>query len=214
MIPTRFNRLGISYSSYQLLEYIETTGTQYINTGLPPDPQGIFEITIKPVVAEYGSNYAGASNGTISLLIGTSGSTNSTSGVVRNYTGSYWGYDIISGVGTSKISYRFEPEGFYYQFVDNSSSATYIECARESGTIEIPVYIGARNYLGEAMFNSRENVLNPCRYYYYRDILDGETRLELRPCQLASGEIGMIDTVTNTFYSNAGTGEFIAGPAL
>ena len=41
--------------------------------------------------------------------------------------------------------------------------------------------------------------------------IDGTLAFNLVPAKNASGGVGMYDTVSGTFFENAGTGEFIAG---
>ena len=59
----------------------------------------------------------------------------------------------------------------------------------------------------EAAYESRARI-------YYMKITDGETLVrDMVPVRYDStGALGMYDLVTNTFYTNDGTGTFIAGP--
>ena len=65
--------------------------------------------------------------------------------------------------------------------------------------------------------NGGGSVQNPMqgRMYYFR-IWNNESLIKnLLPAQrISDGVIGMYDTVSNTFFTNSGTGNFIAGPEL
>jgi hypothetical protein len=70
----------------------------------------------------------------------------------------------------------------------------------------LSAYLFARNNNGTA-----GNFLN-CRIYSFNIVQDGIVVLNLIPCRRNSDNVlGMYDTVTGTFLTNAGTGDFIAG---
>jgi hypothetical protein len=51
--------------------------------------------------------------------------------------------------------------------------------------------------------------------FYYVELDNGITKRNFIPARRNSdGVLGMYDTVTNTFFTNSGTGEFIAGPIV
>jgi hypothetical protein len=51
--------------------------------------------------------------------------------------------------------------------------------------------------------------------YYFKIYDNGTLVRDMVPARRNSdGVLGMYDTVTNTFFTNAGTGEFIAGPVV
>lgn len=53
------------------------------------------------------------------------------------------------------------------------------------------------------------------KLYHFKIWLDDNLRFNGIPARRDSdGEIGMYDTVTNTFFTNSGTGEFIGGPVV
>jgi len=52
----------------------------------------------------------------------------------------------------------------------------------------------------------------PCKIWYNSFTINGNKVLEFIPCYRKSdGEIGMYDTISQTFYTNQGTGEFLKG---
>ena len=51
--------------------------------------------------------------------------------------------------------------------------------------------------------------------FYYVELDNGTTKRNFIPARRNSdGVLGMYDTVSNTFFTNSGTGEFIAGPVV
>jgi hypothetical protein len=71
-----------------------------------------------------------------------------------------------------------------------------------------PIYLFATSGYYESLYNSKG------RIYYVKIYVDSENlSFNGIPARRDSdGELGLYDTVTNTFFTNAGSGEFIAGP--
>ena len=54
-----------------------------------------------------------------------------------------------------------------------------------------------------------------CKLYSCRIIKDGAVVRNFVPCiRKSDGKVGLYDLVTDTFFVNQGTGEFIAGPTV
>lgn len=76
-----------------------------------------------------------------------------------------------------------------------------------------PMLAGNSNYyyLG-ARTNSVADYLWHGKIYSFSVYADDVLFINLVPAQNSGGAVGMYDTVSNTFFTNSGTGEFIAGP--
>ena len=192
-------------SEYIELEYLESSGTQYIDTGIVPS----LDLTAE---AEYfgGANYAAYG----ARWSGTP--DNDTYGIYRSaYT---------DGGGARLIAYygRYG-NGKYGNFVVNSAprfrtyigtdSATVNEItlpiSRESLSTNLTMYLFAMNKDNTAAFGGM------VRIYSLKFFRNGQAIADYIPCKRRSdGTLGMYDAVTNTFKTNDGTGTFVAGPAV
>ena len=184
---------------YTRVEYIESTGTQYIDTGL-------VSTSNTRILTKLSWN-----NVTARQLIGADGGA--YFGVVNNY----W---QIGDTGTNTSSIAAISNTWYdveFTVIQNTSTTANLTLSVNgvSGTNtrsfskSTPINLFA---LGRT--NSSPTLYCNCKlgitYIYQNEIL---TR-NLVPCKNSSGTIGMYDTITNTFYTNAGTGTFNVGPVV
>lgn len=177
-------------SGYKKLDYIETTGTQWIDTGFVPNQDS-------RIVCEF-MFFDG--NG----IYGTRQSTSSRNFAMRVIS-SQWqpGYGTV--LGSTGIACDNE-----WHTADQNKNVFYIDgvLAREFEytTFKAPKPIGlgcinANNsvYYGEGRYRN-------CQIYD-----NGVLVRDLIPCKTADGEVGMYDTLNAVFYGNAGTGTLVAG---
>ncbi len=175
---------------YRLLDYIETTGTQYINTGFTPnqDTRIICEAMYKGGNGIYGARYSVSSR-------------NFSMRVINNA----WQLGYGDGTMTGTI----KSDTTKWHIFDHNKNQLYVdgELASELEYVEFsapyPAAIGAIRgttmYYGEGKHRS------------FKIYDNGVLVRDLIPCVNQSGEVGMYDLVTQSFYANAGTGSFIAG---
>lgn len=184
---------------YTELEYIQSSGTQYINTGIVPSSALITEII-----------YACESSGIVENAI--FGSAWSASGyffmAYSGINGFRWhscgGYaDAAVSDATAKHTAicqkgKLSLDGIEYNFSASGSDST--NAVRLFGVTSNAGYAGAANGIYK---------LYRCKMHngntVYRDFI---------PCKNASGVVGLLDIINNTFYSNAGTGTFVAGNTI
>lgn len=180
-------------SGYTQLDYIQVTGTQYINTGFTPNQDS-------RMVVEF--MYTGGS--------GVFGSRSSVS--TRNFSmrviNSAWQLGYGNGVTTGTIPSDTKK----WHIADINKNELYIDgelaATRDYVTFNppYPAAIGAIKagsmYYGEGRYRG-------CQIYN-----NGKLVRDFIPCKNAGGIIGMYDTVEAKFYENAGTGEFVAGDEI
>ena len=192
---------------YQKVDYLTSTGTQRIETGLKNN-------TIRvPVQYEFGVNYASTSSrqlhgsqgafyiGVVNnqWQVGQGGSTSSP----ITATASTW-YDVTlycdgvngyNGKATASIkqSEGYEVWGFLYGSIDFVVSDNYSICVFSL---------------------NGQNLPSSCSVSYFKVWQGGTLQRHLIPCyRKADKVIGMYDIVNNQFYTNAGTGDFTCYPA-
>ncbi|MFQ6760245.1 MAG: hypothetical protein ACLRFM_02510 [Alphaproteobacteria bacterium] len=177
-------------SEYTELEYIESDGNAYINTGVVPNVNWTYQI-----------DFSNSSNGWVfGSNVSSAGQTADfgVSGMAIRYGTQYASLDFSSGRHTISVN----KTGYTVDGVSRNWSGG-------NATMNAPSGI----YLFWAVNSAAPKV---GRIYYFK-IFDQNGALihNFIPVkQNSDGAIGMYDTVTQTFFANAGTGEFIAGPAV
>lgn len=191
MIPSRMNPLGIF--QYRRLQYIASTGTQYIDTGVKPDFAGGDSIEISFYSAAYtsglapcifGSRESGVRNGVYCLPINLTAADSD-------------GYNSVSIPLT---------EGNHDLTVNNTeiladgSSSTMPRRV----TCGLPIYLFALNNYGTGTYG----IYSGMRLYDWKYYRAGTLAQHLVPAMDRRGVPCLYDTVTRTLKYNAGTGTF------
>lgn len=179
------SRLPVGYTE---LDYIETTGAQYIDTGFTPnqDSRIVCEFMYFGGTGIYGARY-----------------TVSTRNFSLRVISSRWQMGYGAGVTTGTI----EADNTNWHVADQNKNSLYVDgelaVTREYAEFQAPypAAIGAIRagsmYYGEGRYRT-------CQVYD-----NGVLVRDFIPCKAADGEVGMYDTVNDKFYGNAGTGEFL-----
>ena len=190
---------------YQKVEWIESDGYQYLDTQIIPTNSLIIDCKIEI-----------ASNRTIGNE-GILGSRQTSSGgrvYLVSFYGNAWHYGID---GDSMISspysvIRYMPIEVHAEFINKKSLLNVGNLTLYNGSTsytgnEFSMYLFACNNFGTAARYCASRV-------YSMKIQKNNTLiLNFIPCRRKSdNKPGMYDTVTQTFFTNQGTGEFICGP--
>ncbi len=198
-------------AGYTELQYIESDGRQYIDTGVTQTDT----VGIKIVIDDTSKNSPQA--GTAAYFIGTQTSGSYMGYFTRNNSAGWaavwaWngenilGYNIQSTYSTVYINYKNDR-----RYVYNNGTRDYI------GVSSLPTLASGGNSLYLFAIHMRTNV--PAYYgagnIYSVELTEGtEVVRNLIPAKNSSGVVGMYDTVNNEFYTNQGTGTFTAGPEV
>ena len=181
---------------YTQLEYIQSNGTQYIDTGFIPDSNT--RLTCDFEINTNASNYRtifGSREGDMekcfSLFVSQSNAFYSNIG---NKTATYTFASTLSGLGRHKVDANRN-----VMMIDGVS---YTHTATTFKSARTPIYLFANNENGTA------NLFCDMRLYECK-IYDNNTLIrDYIPCINASGEVGLYDLVNDKFYGNAGSGTF------
>ncbi len=186
---------------YQLLQYIQSSGTQYIDTGIAInyatqkiEQRAIAQYTTSSSNRELmGANGYGfwgkAANNKLESAVGTASGTITESALVKN-----------------AVSLTTNPQGNMVLFSvnDNQYSATASSFANNYYAVYI-FAIGGRSGAAASFFCK-------ARVYEYEVLVNDESVAHLVPVKRRSdGVLGMYDLVNQQFRTNAGTGTFVAG---
>lgn len=184
-------------SGYTQLEYIQSSGTQYIDVGFKPNQDTrITASVIWPLSGASRSNY----------LCGARESGSAKKYAINGYGGKY-----ESHYGTNTVSaWNSVSEQFS---IDKNKNVTTIYGVTETQgaqTFQCPVnmFLFAMNNNG-AMYSPAS-----VKLYQFSVYDNGTLVRDYIPCQTTAGEIGLWDDVNGLFYGNAGTGTFTAGPVI
>lgn len=183
-------------SEYQEVEYIESTGTQYIDTGYKANNNSSVEIEVSDMVvidryvAIFGAREGGLNQFwcffTQNTHIINAGYNNQTStGVlINNYT--KINLDKNKFFVNDELKFEFEKQDF---------SCNY------------NLYLFCVNNLGSVQYLNNSVRIYSCKIYDNNNLVR-----DFVPCYRKSDNvIGMYDLANNIFYTNSGTGDFLKG---
>ena len=189
---------------YMQLQYIESTGTQFINTGFVPNTNTKAELHIGGVNA---NSFPTTSGG---WFIG------SRTAYLQATFGTYYNpsnQSLYGGFGNQQPSKVISTSEFYdkdHLFIIDKNGLYLDEEKVLSFTSsfngEYPLYLFTINLAG-----ARASILS--FKLYYCKLWDGETLVrDFIPCKRISDDVvGLYDTVTNEFYSNVDAENFAGG---
>ena len=181
-------------TGYTQLEYIESTGTQYIDTGI---------IVKATTLAEFEYQFVGSA---------------------KNYV-----FGQVAGRGMSIIGYRTDRIWWFrntdLDLIDNNKHKVVFN--QDGKVYRDGVVLATRGTFGTQQSQTillfaelnDNNTINKGKVKIYNfKLKEGSTPSVIQnlvPARRNSdGVLGMYDTVTNAFFINKGTGEFVAGPIV
>ena len=181
-------------SGYTKLNYIENQGnaSTYIDTGYIPNQ-----------------------NTKLRSLVSTNTSSMASMGFIGTYR---YGFSLSTtrfyayiNTSNQQFTATIQTNTQYLIEIDNITRYVYLNGALlgtiGTGTMNFPIggnfWIGRLNNYNAEYFNGK---------IYYNEFLEnGISVQKMIPCEDSNGNIGMYDTVTDTFFSNQGTSPFISG---
>ena len=176
---------------YTPVAYLESTGTQYINTGVLPDFANGDEIEIKYTLASYtgaapavfGSRETGVKNGVYALANG---------GMVADSSG----YSAFSVPASGSVTLRINDS----QIIVNGTTTTMPRRV----TCGLPMFLFALNNYGTGTYG----IFNGLKITEWTYRQNGAVAQHLVPALDANNVPCLWDTVSNAAKYNAGSGTF------
>lgn len=180
-------------SGYTKLDYIESSGTQYINTGFKPNQNTRCVMDIENLSSAQAAFFGARANQNAASF--TYFSLTATTG--------------RSDYGSSKQSMSFTNTVGRYTVDQNKNvcTANGVTATGTANTFQLTnnLYLMAVNQADAAIQNAKLKL-------YSAKVYDNGTLVrDFIPCKNASGTIGLWDNVNSVFYANAGTGTFSTG---
>lgn len=177
-------------NNYWQLEYIESTGTQYIDTGIRPDATN--KIVVEYQYTSINANQQNGTNaGTNGIIIGINSSSNFIIYSNSNET-SYGSADLLRHTFSADLKNGVG-------LLDNTSKAITTFTGTSSTSFSI-----FKRYNSSTICRARLYSLQ----FYSNDVL---TYNFIPTMRKSDNVIGLYDEVNNVFYTNSGTGTFIGG---
>ena len=194
-------------AEYQEVEYVQSSGTEYINTGINSNGLTNFEIDYEIVQAVQWGAIIGADR------VNTPGRL--YYGILNNY--SFTTNYLYAGNKTTTFSNQYGALNLKTKATYTASTKT-LTVSNSNGTLNqtlnytsiessnMPMYFFAINRQYSVSDITKSKV-------YYVKITEGDTlKGEFIPCYRKSDNvIGFYDLVSETFKTNAGSGTFIKG---
>lgn len=177
------------------LKWIESTGTQYINTLFVPNnnTRVVADIMSTSTEVRWAFGARRSSNaGTYCFAIMSATSIRTDFGSA-NKTGT-----VADALARTVVDKDKEICKFGDTIITNTA---------ETFSADFSLYLGTINTAGTAATNGFQG-----RYYPSQIYDNGTLVRDYIPDMLDSGEVGLYDMVEGKFYPNAGTGVFLAGP--
>lgn len=176
-------------SGYTELEYIQSTGTQYIDTGI----SGVYTATFDIQFASSSSR----------VLIGQD-----------DAVATYWGKDASNRPELGGGVYiNADATNRFQATFNRSSSVAYLTVGsttvQRSGAASTYPFTLFRIGAGDGA-----NYLGTSTLYSAQFSVDSVLVRDYVPCINPDGEAGMYDLVNNQFYGNDGSGSFVTGPEV
>ncbi len=199
---------------YEWLEYIQSDGHQYIDTGFIPDNNTKIEVQF-----EYVNQVAGTTaDDNYDTIIGSRAAVqgDNTTLVTFYKDGCFsYGSDEKTGLGltdTSKLyTIKIIDRKFYIKNNDTGDFEMVVKLNQQEFDGSLPLYLFAENQAGSARWNSAIK-LHYCKIYTGSASAGYELARYFIPVKnKATQEICLYDRVSDNFYVNRGTGTFIAG---
>lgn len=186
---------------YTPKSYLESTGTQYINTGIAP--------TTIDTKVEIQYQYTGNKGSGFDSVMGSR--TNNDMNT-RFYPSSCDGTARMRHILGATIIHSTYDTGVTHTLIFNETDRSCIldgniigDLGTSFTTHSRPMYLFGLNCEGSFSYASKS------RIYYCKIWQNGQLVRHLVPCINLSQTAGFYDLVTNTFYTNAGSGTFTTG---
>lgn len=188
--------LVAGWETYEVIEYIESTGTQYIDTGVKGSIKNKIELDLQYVgdVSKFQIN---------GLLWGD----------MRNDIGLY-NSKVFWGVSTNSVTSNTNPDNGRHTYFIDCTNGSYGMDGTTIGSVT-PATVGdsGKHVLLGARGKYNEDPEAYCyeRIYGGKYYIDGILVRNFIPIKTEKGAVGLLDQLNNLAYYNVGTGTFIAG---
>ena len=181
------------------IEYIQSTGTQYIDTGFKPNQNTRVVMDVTPIDVSLGKMWCAFGVRQNDIYFGLYKASTGNMNLTWFYGSNYSNYFTVDYAKRHNLEVN-----------KNAASVDGISKSYAAQTFQftIPLFLLCDNAAGSPT-SAGAALLYSCQIYD-----NGTLIRDFIPCKNASGVVGMWDDVNSVFYQNAGTGTFTAGPTV
>lgn len=193
---------------YERLEYLESTGTQYIGTGVLADDDCGYRLEFKCTLQKNEQFFCGSRNDSGDTRCYIGGTFTSGNPAVITFVG--WNTLVIPNSAWANSATQCVAEVNYR----GSRQARFgaITAALPTLTTQTAPFL---LFAGNIRNRNPSLVTGACRIYSFEMTRGVNTTLNMLPARrISDGVLGMYDTVGDSFYTNSGSGTFVAGPVV
>ena len=186
-------------SGYKRLEYIKSSGTQYIDTGFKPNQNTRVVMDVTPVDVILEKMWCAFGVRQNDSYFGLYKASTRNMNLTWFYGSNYSNYFTVDYAKRHNLEVN-----------KNAASVDGISKSYTAQTFQftIPLFLLCDNAAGSPT-SAGAALLYSCQIYD-----NGTLIRDFIPCKNASGVVGMWDDVNSVFYQNAGSGTFTAGPEV
>lgn len=183
-------------SGYTELEYIESNGTQWVNTGIIPSYNTKVEIDFQLLELPAANVAIFATPGQFSF----------------RYMGQLSTKYFRCVIQTSQVDFYNFSNGLNRMQAVVSGAKCSVENETKTSTASTS-FTATNNLILFAYLNNNQYIQNSkCRLFSMAVYNSGVKVRQFVPCKNENSVVGLYDTVGSKFYQNGGTGAFVAGP--
>lgn len=196
-------------TGYVELEYIESTGTQYIDTGFKPnqDSRVTMDVTLlsqtDASVGLFGVRDINGANAELKFIFW---SMQTGTQLRSDFFGTSANVTSDVSVIGKRINVDKDKTVCTVKEKESESILASLNSQPATGRCNKNMYLLGVNTAGEAGY------FCIARLYSCQIFNSGVLMKDFVPCTSPDGTVGLYDTANGVFYSNAGTGTFIGGP--
>ncbi len=201
---------------YTPVEYIQTDGTAYINTGIKGNTPKSVEFTMTPVQPAADRSVFGVRKDSGNTRFNFLTIYTTKKAGYGYYSGSFNPIDITDTINNHtpmevRCSFGATSQTFEVRQQGESSYSSYTSAYTNTVTTGMDMFILRMNYAGNP--SSGENGMRFHRTKIYSDANYSTLIWDGVPCYY-NGEYGMWDKVSDTFFGNAAGSGTISGPTI
>lgn len=186
-------------SGYAELEYIQASGTQYIDTGFIPNSDTRIVSDFKAMDGPY----------QFVSIFGQRSSSNADGTFLFMQNGVF-----NAMYGASYASFDNDPDFSIQRHVCDFNK-NVVTVSEKSVVLPASPFVGATSLTLFAVNTSgTKDLIGNVRCYSCKILDNGSIVRDFVPCIGPSGVVGLYDVIGKSFYSNGGTGGFVAGPEV
>ena len=202
-IYMKFNPQSLLPNEYTALEYIESTGTQYIDTDFKPKTTSRIQMRALPTktVSAYTAFFGCRTDSSPTASDSFSFAATTATTIRSDYFGTNQSTTVSTILSDTIIDKKQNILTAYGQTITNKAKTS-----EQSSTNNLTIFA-----LNAASKNEISYYIS-MKLYYCKIWDNGSLVHNLIPAKNSSGTLGLYDAVNNVFYTNAGTGTFTAGP--